>query len=464
MIFRNFITVLKRYPSSSILNIAGLGIAFASAYLILVQVCFDLSYNRNIGNAENIYRLEYPSWYHEGNYGAHWNRQQPAEMAESVPEIEALGIIYMSGWGNDLSIKRNDTIDNLSLTIAPGEKEGLDVFGIDIVAGSVENFDQNCIALSESAARKYGLEVGDVLHWGKGASENAGTLTVCALYRDMRGPSSLAFNDGFRGMSPARDADRSNWNTPCYLRLVDGASPEAVAAKMLDNLVAAAEKEGVSQEGIETLRKKLAVRLNPLAELYFSRDVDGSDGPVGNRATTLTLLGIACLVIAVAFINFVNFFFALIPVRIRSVNTRKIFGASSAGLRMGFMAETAGLVATALVAAYCLVLVFADTPLKDYISTSVAVGDNLPVALWLACGALAAGVVVSIYPAWYITSFSPAFVIKGSFSATSSGHALRYTLVGVQYVISISLIVAALFMRLQHSYMMRYDKIGRAHV
>ena len=43
MIFQNFITVLKRYTSSSILNIAGLGIAFASAYLILVQVCFDLS-------------------------------------------------------------------------------------------------------------------------------------------------------------------------------------------------------------------------------------------------------------------------------------------------------------------------------------------------------------------------------------------------------------------------------------
>ena len=70
MIFQNFITVLKRYTSSSILNIAGLGIAFASAYLILVQVCFDLSYNRNIGNAENIYRLEYPSWYREGFYSA----------------------------------------------------------------------------------------------------------------------------------------------------------------------------------------------------------------------------------------------------------------------------------------------------------------------------------------------------------------------------------------------------------
>ncbi len=457
MIFRDFITVLRRYPSSSILNIAGLGIAFASAYLILVQVFFDLSYNRNIENAENICRLEYPSWYKDGFYGTHWNRQQPAEMAESIPEIEAIGSVYMAGWGHDLSIKRNDTIDNLSLTLSYAEEEGFGVFEPVIVAGSIENFNQSCIALSESAARKYGLEVGDVLHWGKGAAENTGTVTVCAVYRDMRGPSALATNDGFTALAPRSKADRSNWNEPCYLRLADGASREAVAAKMLDKLVVAAEKEGASQDDIADLRKRMAVRLNPLSELYFARDVEGSDGPVGNRTTTMTLLGIACLVIAVAFINFVNFFFALIPVRIRSVNTRKIFGASSAGLRMGFMVETAGLVALALAVAYCLVLVFADTPLKDYISTSVDIGDNLPVALWLAGGALALGIVISIWPAYYITSFSPAFVIKGAFSATSSGHALRYTLVGVQYVISISLIVAALFMRLQHSYMMNYD-------
>ncbi len=457
MIFRDFITVLKRYPSSSILNIAGLGIAFASAYLILVQVCFDLSYNRNVENADNIYRLEYPSWYRDGFYGAHWSRQQPLEMAESVPEIEAVATVFMAGWDYDASIKRNNTIDNMSLRLAPAEEAGFDVFGLDVVAGSMENFDDSRIALSESAVRKYGLDVGDVIHWGKGAEEGAQTVTVCAVYRDPRGPSDIAANDGFAGMVPARNTDRSNWNNPCYIRLADGASPEAVAAKMLDNLVAAAEKEGESQEDIEILRKRMAVRLNPLTDLYFARDVDGPDGLVGNRTTTMTLLGIACLVIAVAFINFVNFFFALIPVRIRSVNTRKIFGASSLGLRLGFVVETAGLVATALAVAYCLVLVVADTPLRDYISTSVEVGDNLPVALWLGAGSLVAGIAVSLWPAFYITSFSPAFVIKGAFSATSSGHALRYTLVGVQYVISISLIVTALFMRLQHSYMMNYD-------
>ena len=56
--FRNFLMLLRRYTASSVLNIIGMALAFASAYLILVQVNFDMSYNRKIPNAENIYRLE----------------------------------------------------------------------------------------------------------------------------------------------------------------------------------------------------------------------------------------------------------------------------------------------------------------------------------------------------------------------------------------------------------------------
>ena len=67
------------------------------------------------------------------------------------------------------------------------------------------------------------------------------------------------------------------------------------------------------------------------------------------------------------------------------------------------------------------------------------------------------GVVVSLYPAWYITKFSPAFVIKGDFSASKSGRILRYTLVGVQYVISITLIICSLFVYRQHQYMLSRD-------
>ena len=107
-------------------------------------------------------------------------------------------------------------------------------------------------------------------------------------------------------------------------------------------------------------------------------------------------------------------------------------------------------------------VLFADTPLKEYISTSVAIDENWSLAGAIALGVILLGVVVSLYPAWYITKFSPAFVIKGDFSASRAGRILRYTLVGVQYTISIVLIICSLFVYRQHQYMltkeMGFDK------
>ena len=60
MYLKNFIMLLKRYTVSSALNILGMAVAFAAVYLIMVQVNFDLSYNKGIPNAQNIYRFEYP--------------------------------------------------------------------------------------------------------------------------------------------------------------------------------------------------------------------------------------------------------------------------------------------------------------------------------------------------------------------------------------------------------------------
>ena len=102
-------------------------------------------------------------------------------------------------------------------------------------------------------------------------------------------------------------------------------------------------------------------------------------------------------------------------------------------------------------------VLFADTPLKEYISTSVAIDENWSLAGAIALGVLLFGVVVSLYPAWYITKFSPAFVIKGDFSASKSGRILRYTLVGVQYTISIALIICSFFIYRQYQYMLSRD-------
>ena len=65
--FRNFLTMLRRYKASSLLNIVGLTLAFTAFYIILVQVRWELTYNRSIPDADRIYLVELQSWYEPGS-------------------------------------------------------------------------------------------------------------------------------------------------------------------------------------------------------------------------------------------------------------------------------------------------------------------------------------------------------------------------------------------------------------
>ena len=62
-----------------------------------------------------------------------------------------------------------------------------------------------------------------------------------------------------------------------------------------------------------------------------------------------------------------------------------------------------------------------------------------------------------VYPALYITSFPPALAIKGTVGSTTKGRTLRYVLIALQFVISISFVICAICIKRQHSYMMNYD-------
>ena len=461
--FRDFLMLLRRYTASSILNIIGMALAFASAYLILVQVNFDMSYNRKIPNAENIYRLE-RTVAQGGKWGATWNRYDPSELCAGIPEIVTVTTIspYQSINDNSYTINRNNSVYNLTIRTATSERQGLDVFGLIPVAGSFEQFrGPNTAIVSASYAKQQGLSVGDVLHyisranyWGFNLSA---PITIVAIYQDIPSPSDLSQCNMFIGMPPKEQASRDNWLYDAFVRLQDGASPEAVTAKIIAQLRNRYTKSGMSPEEIELSLKELTPRLHNLKDLYFHSSNVLSSAKQGNLTTTYTLLGVAILIITIAGINFFNFFLALVPSRIRAINTRKVFGGSNQRLRIGVVAETLGLVILALLIGAVLVLFFADSPLSGYITTDIVSADNLILTITLIGIALILGVIISLYPAYYITSFPPALVTKGDFQASASGVLLRNILIGIQFVISTVLIIVAMFINLQNSYMMNYD-------
>ena len=457
MYIRNFLTLLRRYTTSSVLNIVGMAVAFAAVYLIAVQVKFDLSYNRVIKNSERIYRLEYPGWDNEMNHwDIWWNRQYPDKLAAICPEVEAagsIGVMPHSRYQDEYSIKRNATIENFTISVAGAEPEGLAVFPFEMLAGRLEDLKtEDDLIISESTAKRFNLSVGDGLYYGRGA-QNGAIRTVVAIYKDFPKPSSISMPMGYVLLEPQEQTSENDWQDTYYIRLQKGTDVEEIEQRMAQFVVDEGRKNGLSEEELKLEMARVTPRLTPINELYFIDDAP-VEGYRGSRTTTYTLIAIAVLILVISFINFVNFFFALIPSRIRVVNNYKIFGAPTWKLRLNFLFETVGLILVSLFVATIIVILFADTPLKEYISTSVAINDNWLLAGAIALGVILFGVVVSLYPAWYITKFSPAFVIKGDFAASRAGRILRYTLVGVQYTISIALIICSIFVYRQHQYML----------
>ena len=459
MFWRNFITLLRRYTASSLLNIVGMAVAFAAVYLIAVQVKFDLSYNRVIKNSERIYRLEYPNESGNGRWDIWWNRQMPDKLVSICPEVEAagsIGVLAHSRYQNEYSIKRNATVENFTIDLASAEPEGFAVFPFEIIDGSMEHLQtEDQMIISESTAKKYNLSVGDDLFYGRGALSSS-IRTIVAIYKDFHKPSSISMPMGYVLLEPQEQAYEGNWQDTYYVRLQKGANVDEIEKRMSQMVIDEAIKNGTSEEDLADVLALTTPRLTPITDLYFIEDA-AAEGMRGSRSTTYSLIAIAALILVISFINFVNFFFTLIPSRIRAVNNYKIFGAPTAKLRLNFLFETIGLTLVSLFGAAVIVVLFADTPLKEYISTSVAIDENWSLAGAIAFCMILFGVVVSLYPAWYITKFSPAFVIKGDFAASRAGHILRYTLVGVQYTISITLIICSIFIYRQHQYILNRD-------
>ena len=452
---RNFLTTLRRYKASSLLNIVGLTLAFTACYIILVQVRWEMTYNRTLRDSERIYLIETTDWYEPGAWQSWINRPLSERLISSTSAIEAGGCSW-SGFGPTVVLRENASkmgYDRFNTYSGFISLSLLDVFDFKPVAGDVHDLKRaQSVIISRSTAEQLGVGIGDMI-WcdtEQPSAENA--YEVVAIFEDFPQNSLLADCKMAMDLGDRSLDEPSEWSYNYFVRLQPGTDPGAVADGWEKFFIEMNPGEANEEGHLDTD----PVRLSCIRDLYFESD---SRVPCaqGSLVTTYTLLGIALLVIALAFINFVNFFFALVPVRIRTVNTFKVFGAPNSSLRFGFVVEAVGLVVIALLLAWYLSFAIQSTELASYISAPLNLAQNLPVIGILLAVAVVMALVASLYPAWYITSFPPAMVVKGSFSGTAGGRRLRTLLLGFQFTISMGLIIATGFILLQHNFMLRQE-------
>ena len=443
-LIRNFTHTFRRFFTASVLNIVGLAVAFASFFVIMTQVDYDLNFNKGYKDYDKIYRVEILLDEEQG--WQRWMNRPVAEMiASSSPHIRATSVVtsfpYTSGYEMD-----GHSFNETALT---GFGNFMEVFQPQIIAGSVGALDRpgHVLVPRSMAVRFFGTAdaVGRTIFQGKQADNSP--LTVGGVYEDFPENSQIG-NFIFKPL-PADEnkGDWRNWNYTCYLRLDDAANVAEVREQMFRKFVS-------SVPGLENQTEENIFRLTPLAELHFS----GVDNPsAANRTTVYLLLCVSFLIVIVAAINFMNFSLAETPMRVKSINTQKVLGATAGSLRVALVLETVLVSVIAFALAMLLMLALRDSGIQDLVAADLDLVEH-PFLLVSTFGiSVLMGVLAGLYPAYYVTSFPPALVLKGSFGLSPKGKKLRGALVCIQFFVAFMLVISIGIMYLQSRYIRTTD-------
>ena len=445
LILRNLMRIFRRFRTAMILNILGLAVAFTAFMLLMMQWNYDRQFDRNDPNADRIFRID-AQWdagraaLSSGPYGLAFMR--------SSPHIVSGCLLYLLPEDESFTIE-SDGEQRIFKDKLHKVTSGLtQVFHFDLVEGdtsALEAYDK--ILIPESAARRW---FGQKAATGRQVTLGDGrTLSVGGVYRDFPNNNSLKNNIYIAIRKDQNESEINEWtsmNFAFYIRLDQGGTADAQA------LVDAFAENNQEFKNYRQANDKIDMVAIALTDIHTFEPLMFDPTPRTSPATMFLLFSIAIIILLIAAINYTNFSTALSPMRVRNVNTQKVFGASQTSLRGALLAEAVIICLVAFLIGLLLLWGLQDYNLNLLIQADIRPEAHLPLIGLTALIALAIGLLAGLYPAYYTTSFAPALVLKGSFGLSPKGRMLRNLLMGFQFIASFALVIGALCMFLQNRY------------
>ena len=453
-IIKNFTSIFRKFAVANLLNLLGLSLAFASFFVIMTQVNYDLGYNKSFTEHENLFRLTMELGPGMEDYGNTLPRPLVEQLAAASPHVTGYGI--KEGWTKfDQFLVNNE---EYSLNLVYGIHNFVSVFKPTIIDGDLKGLNQlgNIVLPRSEAVRIFGTTdaAGKTMKykWGDGWLFN-----VCAVIEDYP-ENNFLHGISFIGID-SNEGNYQNWNYDAYIRVDDVSNLPAILTAMRKKAIELFKDDFDMKTQQE--EDALQVILTPVADTHFSQVLSkySENEKSVSRSSVYLLICFSLLIIVIAAVNFMNFTLAETPMRIRSINTQKVLGASTAGLRGGLLVEAVMISLTVFAVAMLLVYLAHDLGLQELVQGSILLSDHFWLIGLTLTICIIVGLLAGAYPAYYVTSFPPALVLKGSFGLSPRGRVLRTILICLQFVVSFILVIGVGIMYLQ-SYLIFHADYG----
>ncbi|MES1223023.1 MAG: ABC transporter permease, partial [Bacteroidota bacterium] len=438
--FRN----LWRSKGFSIINIAGLAIGMASAVLILLWIQNEMSHDKFYEKKDRIYTANNRDKFN----GQLWAwATTPAVMGP---------VMKMSYPGDIDDVVR---VNNANFLLSVGDKHMnvhghyvdtgfLNVFSFPLLKGNVAqalkgNYN---IVITETLAKKlFGNDeaMGKIIR-----IDSVDNFTVSAVLKDLPNTTSFAFEYllpwSYREKVNSPDLNWSNNSIQTYILLKPGVSKKSFDAK-IKNITIDHAKNTSSPSTTQVFTQLFS------DQWLYSKSENGVY--VGGRIEQVKVFSlIAIFILLIACINFMNLSTAKSEKRAKEVGIRKVVGAQKGGLIAQFICES--IMIAFLAALLAMVIVEISLPgFNDLVGKQLYI-DFSSTGFWLtAIGfILFTGLLAGSYPAFYLSSYQPVKVLKGTFKAAHALVTPRKVLVVVQFSFAIALIICTVIVLHQINY------------
>lgn len=458
--FKIALRSLMRTKVYSLINISGLSLGIACCLLLSLYVYDEFGYDSHHARLDDLYRIDTQFEANVVGFDKLGSVSPPIPMTlkEELPEIEVATRLVPSFSNQNLIQSEGNKFYEPNALVA--DSTLFDVFTYEFTEGNPKKAlaDANTVVISEAMAKKlFGSEPAldkSILISQGGDPVNykiTGVFKKPKSFLDVNFFTSI-MSEG-SGAYVRNDPEASNeWAgqnfVGGYLRLTPGHSKEAVEKKINEVLV----KYG--SEDMKALGITKTLFLEPVKDIYLKSQVDKSQ-----RITYIyVIVSIALFILVLACINFMNLSTAKATKRASEIGIRKVMGAFRSSLIRLILGEAMLVVTISIIIS--ILLVQAALPVFNHLSGKEITFSGANIVFFgaaLIILTIITGVAAGSYPAFYISSFQPAEVLKGKFKLSSASGTLRQALVVFQFVVAIVLVCGMLVISRQLSYMKDKD-------